>query len=260
MFYGIPQDKRAAFSHALSTIMDIYPKQVYAQDMLICVWKNLAFRSDKEFMDSFTSTAKTDQEKSLLWRLHVLAWASNIALYVEGDFVECGVFKGFSSAVLCKYLEFGNVPREFYLYDTFSGLPEETSTDKERSGWNPAYKTIDSDNWHKEVCQTFSQYKNVRLVRGVVPYAFENESPRKIAYLHIDMNSEKAEILALEALFDRVVPGGVVILDDYGWQCNVRQTIAESEFMKKRDHMILELPTGQGVILKHDYGEWKGCM
>ena len=253
MFYGIPQDKREAFSRALSSIMEIYPKQVYAQDMLICVWKNLAFRSDKNFMDSFTSVAKTDQEKSLLWRLHVLAWASHIALRMEGDFVECGVFKGFSSAVLCKYHGFGNVPREFYLYDTFSGLPEETSTDDERGAWNPSYKAVDSKDWYKEVCQTFSPYPNVRVIRGVVPHTFEAESPERIAYLHIDMNSEKAEILALESLFDRVVPGGVVVLDDYGWQCNARQTVAESAFMKKRDHMVLELPTGQGVILKHDY-------
>ena len=253
MFYGISQEKREAFNRALSSIMEIYPKQVYAQDMLICLWKNLAFRSDKAFMDSFTSAAKNNQEKSLLWRLHVLAWASNIALRVEGDFVECGVLKGFSSAVLCKYLEFGNVPREFYLYDTFSGLPEETSTDEERSIWNPGYKAYDSKDLYEEVCQTFSPYHNVRVVQGTVPLTFKTESPEKIAYLHIDMNSEEAEILALEALFDRVVPGGVVVLDDYGWQCNIRQTVAESAFMKKRDHMILELPTGQGVILKHDY-------
>ena len=253
MFYGIPQNKREAFNQALSSIMEIYPKQVYAQDMLICIWKSLAFRSDKEFMDSFSTTAKTDQEKSLLWRLHVLAWASNIAMRVEGDFVECGVFKGFCSAVLCKYLKFGNVPRDFYLYDTFSGLPEETSTDEERSGWNRAYKTIDGDALYKEVCLTFSSYPNVKVVRGIVPFSFEEKSPEKIAYLHIDMNSENAEILALENLFDRVVPGGVVILDDYGWQCNARQTIAESAFMKEREHMILELPTGQGLVLKHEY-------
>lgn len=252
MFYGIPQDKREAFSRALSSIMEIYPAQIYAQDMLICMWKNLAFRSDKEFMDSFNSAAKTDQEKSLLWRLHVLAWASNIALHVKGDFVECGVLKGFSSAVLCKYLEFGNVPRHFYLYDTFSGLSEETSTDIERCMWNPCYKAIDGEDWYKEVCQTFSPYPNVKVIRGAVPLTFEVDSPENIAYLHIDMNSEKAEILALETLFDRVVPGGVVVLDDYGWQCNAQQTVSEFAFMKKRDHMILELPTGQGVILKHD--------
>jgi hypothetical protein len=39
----------------------------------------------------------------------------------------------------------------------------------------------------------------------------------RIAYLHIDMNQAPAEVAALDALFDRVVPSGIVILDDYEW-------------------------------------------
>ena len=75
--------------------------------------------------------------------------------------------------------------------------------------------------------------------------------PEKISFLHIDMNSVKAEILALEHLFDRVSPGGIIVLDDFGWIHMRPQAIAEIDFMSKRNHSIMEMPTGQGLVIKH---------
>ena len=63
----------------------------------------------------------------------------------------------------------------------------------------------------------FAAYSNVKVIKGVVPDVLAEVSPQKIAYLHIDMNSPAAELGAIEVLFDRVVPGGVIVLDDYGW-------------------------------------------
>jgi hypothetical protein len=97
----------------------------------------------------------------------------------------------------------------------------------------------------------FSAYKNVRIVRGIVPDSFTEAVPEKIAFLHIDMNSVNAEILALEHLFDRVVPGGLIVFDDFGWTCNVNQMTAELAFMNERNHHVMELPTGQGMVIKH---------
>ena len=63
--------------------------------------------------------------------------------------------------------------------------------------------------------------------------------------------SEIAEMLALEHLFDRVTPGGLIVFDDFGWTCNSNQMKAELAFMEGRNHCVLELPTGQGVVIKH---------
>jgi len=248
MFYGIPKEKQKAFKEAIAVLQSVYP-DLYGADMLFCMWRNLSFKNDELFMKSFKSCIRTQQEESLLWRLHVLSWAAKNALNVEGDFVECGVFKGFCSAVLCKYLDFNSLDRKFYLYDTFSGLPEETSTKREREAWD--YADFDPDEVLKEVLDVFSDYKNVEVIKGMVPNTFQESSPEKIAFLHIDMNSVQAEILALEHLFERVVPGGFIVLDDFGWACNKNQNIAEMKFMNERQHQVLELPTGQGVILKH---------
>ncbi|MGB3205352.1 MAG: TylF/MycF/NovP-related O-methyltransferase [Crinalium sp.] len=250
MFYGISEENVEKFNESLNSIINIYEGNVFAADMLIAIAKNLSFWYDEKFSKSFKATAQTDQEKSLAWRLHVLTWAASHVLHLEGDFVECGVLRGFSSAVICKYLDFENIPKNFYLYDTFSGLPEETSTEEERAG-HSVYKTnYNSEELFAYVQNIFSIYPNVRIVKGIVPYSFTEAVPEKISYFHIDMNSAQAEILALEHLFDKVVPGGMIILDDFGWSGYRGQTLAEIKFMQDRGYKILELPTGQGLVLK----------
>jgi len=232
MFYGIPATKKKDFQHALATIQDIYKGQFYSNDMLICLWRNMSFRQDQKFMTSFNSSVTNEQEQSLIWRLHTLTWAAKNALRVEGDFVECGVFKGFCSEVILKYLDFQDIPRQAYLYDTFQGLSEKTSTEQERR--TSDYKKFDLEAIYKGVCEKFSKYKNVNIVRGVVPDSFAQAVPEKIAFMHIDMNSVQAEMLALEHLFDRVTPGGIIVFDDFGWSCYANQMSAELAFMNER--------------------------
>ena len=248
MFYGVPAEREKDLQQALATIADIYKGQLYASDMLICLWRNLSFTQDQKFMSCFSASVTNEQERSLLWRLHTLAWAAKNALSVDGDFVECGVFKGFCSEVILKYLDFQNMARQAYLYDTFEGLPEKTSTAQERLTWD--YSQCDGEAIYAQVRKKFSQYKNVNIIRGIVPDTFQEAVPEKIAFLHVDMNSEKAEMLALDHLFDKVSPGGFIVLDDFGWTCNVNQMSAELAFMKERGHYVLELPTGQGVVIK----------
>jgi hypothetical protein len=84
-----------------------------------------------------------------------------------------------------------------------------------------------------------------------VPDSFSEALPERIAFLHLDMNSSNSEIAALDILFDRVSPGGAIVFDDYGWLSYQAQQHAEDAFMAERGHRILELPTGQGLVIKH---------
>lgn len=106
------------------------------------------------------------------------------------------------------------------------------------------------DDLYHEVVERFSTFGNFEVIRGWVPDSFQIKSPERVSFLHIDMNNVPAEIGALEHLFDRVVPGGIIVLDDYGWNGHEAQAIAEDEFMEKRGYSVLELPTGQGLIFK----------
>lgn len=96
----------------------------------------------------------------------------------------------------------------------------------------------------------FFEKPHVKVIKGVVPDVLRTTAPGTIAYLHIDMNSPAPEIGALDLLFDRVLLGGVIILDDYGWILHRRQKEAADRFMSTRGYDILELPTGQGLLIK----------
>src|SRR5438270_272975 len=60
-----------------------------------------------------------------------------------------------------------------------------------------------------------------------------------------------AEWAALDRLWDRIVSGGIVLLDDFGWAPQLPQTIGQLDFFRERGHEVLELPTGQGMVIKH---------
>ena len=112
MFYGLAQEAIPHFQEALRAVLATYPRH-FAQDMLVTFDRNMGFYEDTAFMQAFKGEAGKDQESSLLWRLHVLAWAADHCRHLEGDFVECGVFEGFSTAVLARYLDFARLAKRW---------------------------------------------------------------------------------------------------------------------------------------------------
>lgn len=60
----------------------------------------------------------------LRYRLHTCIWAGVHASKLEGDFVECGVNLGGLSTGVCEYLDFNKLDKDFYLFDTYEGIPE----------------------------------------------------------------------------------------------------------------------------------------
>jgi O-methyltransferase len=246
MFYGDFKDKsdHEFFRGALERFAKIF-HDVFAVDNVILFDRTLGFLKDKKFADACERNARNDQEHSLVLRLNTLTWAASEALRVPGDFVECGVWRGYCSAVIADYLDFGRVPKTFYLYDTFDGIPSQYDAEKHDA---PGYHEA---GLYESVVDRFARFPNVKVVRGIVPDSFAQAAPERIAFLHLDMNSSKSEIAALEVLFERVSPGGFVVFDDYGWSGYSAQQVAEDAFMRERGHSILELPTGQGLLIKH---------
>ncbi len=245
MFYGRFDDptSREFLGDAIVRFRRIFAS-VFAADNVILFNRTLGFRRDRKFMDACSRNARNAQERSLLLRLNTLAWAATYALRLPGDFVECGVWRGYCSAVITEYLDFNEIDKTFYLYDTFSGIPPDYDSERHDS---PLFQ---EEGLYESVVERFARFPNVRIVRGVVPDSFADALPETVAFMHLDMNSSKSEIAALEVLFDRLSIGGVIIFDDYGWSGYEPQQRAEDAFMKARGQRILELPSGQGLLIK----------
>lgn len=179
------------------------------------------------------------------YRAYVVCWAAMRGAGLDGDFVECGVYKGGYSRTAMDYIGFKGMPnRLFYLLDTFCGIPESCFVLGEKYH---DHRYQDSFAW---VQHFFSEFPNVRLVRGMVPDTLALVKAEKICYLSIDMNVTAPEIAAAEYFWDRLVPGGIIVLDDYGWKGHELQKQAFDEFAQKRGEEILAFPTGQGLLIK----------
>ena len=98
--------------------------------------------------------------------------------------------------------------------------------------------------------QRFTAYPNVTVTRGVVLDVLGEGLPEAIAFLHLDMNAA-AEVGGLDALFSCVSEGGIVLMDDYSRAEPQGLHDRLRDWMAAHGHPALELPTGQGLVIKH---------
>mgnify|MGYP001563455888 CR=1 FL=1 len=222
----------------------------YNEDELI-TGHNADFMKDGKFVSAYNSAVKAGLAISdkIHWRAHIICWAALRACQLEGDFVECGVAKGFLSKIIVDYLGFHKISKTFFLLDTFEGFTEKYLTESEKRSGKKAGDYLNSANY-EQVKNTFKDYKNVKIIKGAIPDTLPQVVSSKIAYLHIDMNCVIPEIAAAEYFWDKLVPGAVIILDDYGHSGHEEQKCAFDEFAKRKDVSLLCLPTGQGLMIK----------
>ncbi len=248
-FYGVGDTADLdRIADALKVIDDIYHKygrSTFFGDNLVALQRVLSFAHDERFRAAYDANAG-DENTSKMWRVHTYCWAARSALSVPGDFVECGVYKGFYAGVLTDYLAFRTRAKEFYLYDTFEGLVEEWSEESERDSVNPHFDWVGT---HEAVVSRFAPYPNVHVVKGVVPDVLEQQAPEHIAFLHLDLNAALAEVAALDKLAERLSDGAIVLMDDYGRQDNLALHRALNDWWRTHGYEVLELPTGQGLVI-----------
>jgi hypothetical protein len=153
---------------------------------------------------------------------------------IAGDIVECGVWKGGSTmAAIDTLIKAGDLNRAIYLYDTFEGMSEPTDYDKETSGTpaNDLLSVSDRKNPYSVWCvSALEEVQNnvgtlkypekfIHYVKGKVEDTIPGEIPSKIALLRLDTDWYESTAHELKYLYPLLVPGGVIIIDDYGhWQ------------------------------------------
>ena len=229
-------------------------------DRLLTLDKSAAFRDDATFRaalraaDSSTGQNQYKSPDGIGWRYNTLIWAARACLALPGDYVECGVYRGDMTWMIVENVDLAGAGKTFYLYDTFTGFDplysSETDFPDAPHVYAHANKEYSAPDIESYVRGRFRDRANVVVTKGTVPDVLHGRSPDRIAYLHLDMNSPRAETGALNVLFNRVSIGGIIIFDDYGWKVFRKQKEAADAFMTKHGQVILELPTGQGLMIK----------
>ena len=259
-FYDIriPQEDRPALNKLVNNLKYFasdHKTSGYFADNLITLGRNLGFMEDKNFLNAVNNSFLEHGDVNKTWRLHVYSWAIKTSLSLKGDLVECGVYRGLYVDSAIKYIGANAFKdKEFYLYDTFDGLDLRYSTATEYALSHDHHKNSEfsKNGIETGVRDRFKKFNWVKIIKGVVPDILEEKSPENICFLHLDLNAGEAETKALDYLYDRVTNGGVILLDDYGRFEYNQLHCAHNQWFRNKGQSILELPTGQGLVIKRD--------
>jgi hypothetical protein len=155
---------------------------------------------------------------------------------IPGDIVEIGVWKG--GSILSMILA-SKSKRDFYLYDTFEGMTEPTSLDKDYKNNNaidilhkPEIKCLSTlDEVKENIYKHTDQRENIHFIKGDI--LLNKTFPSKIALLRLDTDWYESTKYELENFYTLVSDGGVIIIDDYGHWKGCRKAV--DEFIKDKN-------------------------
>jgi len=141
---------------------------------------------------------------------------------IEGDIAECGVLNGDGLVLFSLITRNSNRLRNIWGFDSFEGLPEPTekdfgSSESEAKKGRGAYANIKivEDNLKASGLSKQDVKEKVRLIKGFFNDTLPNIDVSSLAFLHIDVDLYESYKVALQYLFPRVVPGGIIAFDEY---------------------------------------------
>ncbi|GAB2946227.1 hypothetical protein GCM10023080_000850 [Streptomyces pseudoechinosporeus] len=178
---------------------------------------------------------------------------------IAGDIVECGVWRGGSMQAAARtLLSLHDTGRHLYLFDTFEGMPAPTDKDLRRDGEFAGDLLARQDRsrpiWAvatlEDVKEGFERIPypadRVHFVQGLVEDTIPAAAPERISILRLDTDWYASTRHELEYLYPRLVSGGVLLIDDYGWWQGSK--CAVDEFLEKTGARLLLLRMDEGRI------------
>jgi O-methyltransferase len=186
---------------------------------------------------------RTDDPRSLVppYAKYILyCLAVNATLRSNGDLAECGVYKGGTAKILAELMP----KRRVYLFDTYSGMPD---TDPARD----LHKAGDfADTSIAMVREYLADHNNVTCVQGLIPDSLEVVRDCTFSFVHIDLDIYSAIMSACEFFYPRMLAGGILLFDDYGYPSCPGAHAAVDEFFADKPEVKIVMGTGQCWVQK----------
>jgi O-methyltransferase len=152
----------------------------------------------------------------------------------DGAIIECGTWRGGMSAGM---IEIGGFDRDYFFFDSFEGLPPAGEIDgKKAKEYEDSLSAPGCEASLEEFKQTISMTGcpagKIHVYKGFFESTFPEFCPPKIAVLRLDADWYESTMICLNKFWDHVLPGGLILLDDYHyWEGCSR---AVHEFLAKR--------------------------
>lgn len=229
---ALTEAERFQLAEALSAA--VYPKLKFSEFAR-------TFLEDEPFLAYYRRFMDPDNWHSLDRKYVVRELLTQVA-HLEGDLAECGVFRGATAYLLCEATR--GTGKHVHLFDSFAGLsrPEAGDGDYWREGGLRAEEA--------EVRRSLDGFDQFTLYPGWIPARFPEVEARRFAFVHVDVDLYQPTRDSVEFFYPRLVPGAVLVLDDYGFSTCPGARRAVDQFFSARPERVLKLPTGQAFVIK----------
>ena len=142
------------------------------------------------------------------------------SLELEGDVIECGVYRGSTTRLMGRHLRERAPAKRLFACDSFEGFPQDRILDDDLGPFRFRYKIRRKFRHATDVPQRLMRFFDTYSVNGyVVKGFFADTLPklrrRKYCFIFIDCDIYESHLDCLNALYDQLVPGGLVVFDDY---------------------------------------------
>lgn len=167
---------------------------------------------------------------------------------IPGDIVEIGVFKGSGISSFMKFIEIycPNSNKKVIGFDIFDVIEADKILDKDteidKQNMSVVYDRVDFneltlESVEKRILQNGIDNNKFKLVKGDVQYSipeFLEQNPGfRISLLYIDVDLDRPTYYSLKYLWDRLLPGGVILFDEYEYH-KFSESSGVEKFLKEK--------------------------
>ncbi|MBI2475902.1 MAG: class I SAM-dependent methyltransferase [Candidatus Taylorbacteria bacterium] len=200
--------------------------------------------SDTQFNNLYSlALEKTDTENFLLHKMRSYTLVQLLKIIPDGEIAECGVYKGTTAYEIRAVTK-----RPVHLFDSFEGISGREVADirnpEEIGGRGAIACSLENVQAHLSYFSDFKYYK------GWIPDRFSEVKDLTFAFVHVDVDVYKPTKDSFDFFYPRMVKGGIMVCDDYGFLQWPGCKKAVDEMADKYGFKVLPLTTGQCVIFK----------
>lgn len=177
-------------------------------------------------------------------RCWILANFIGQARQLNGHFAEFGVFRGGTALLAARLLAEAKDNRPLHLFDSFAGMPKTSADEPYEAG---DFNQTSARHVESLIAPTGA---NVRFHVGFIPDTFVDAGIDRLAFAHVDVDLYQSVLDCVAYIYPRLVPGGILIFDDYGFPGCVRAREATDKAFANLREKPIYLPTGQALVIK----------
>lgn len=228
-------DDLMRFKLATKVFKFLYPKYFIGH------WGKIAFE-DQELLNFYDSSIGLKSPESFE-RKYNLKELIKLTEHIDGDTVELGVYKGYSSYLILQSIQ---GKKKHHMFDSWDGLPAPKKNDGEY--WQKG-DLISSLDECKELLEKYDEDKKI-YYQGWIPETFKKiDNKIKFSFIHFDLDLYEPTMFGLQYFYNKLNKGGLMLFDDYTFKTCPGVKLAVDEFLLDKEESLICLTT-QAFFIK----------